>query len=110
MNTNQRNAIARMDSESVAIRNWSRPAKLNRDFARFDQARWISDAFACYVVGGSVGDTGADEWKPGRDVDRPPAAAHLHGDVALIVIESDDGVELPTRGSRPERIGRQRAD
>ena len=42
-----------------------------------------------------------------RDVDRLVHPQHLHGDVALIMVERDDAGEFPAKRPGEERVGRQ---
>src|SRR6266704_2874920 len=51
-------------------------------------------------------DRGANDRKTEGDVDPAFEAVHLDGDVALVMILSDDDVELAARGAPEDRIRR----
>lgn len=75
-----------------------------------DEAGGIGQVAADDVVGGAVGDAGADDGQAECDVDGVSEGAGFDGDVALVVVDRDHGVEAAVEGGFEEGIGGDGAD
>ena len=72
-------------------------------------AHGLGDAGSGNIVRRAVIDGCANEWQAKVDADATVKIVHLDGDVALIMVEGDDGVVVACRAAQEYGVGWQRA-
>lgn len=98
-------------SRPVLLRSRTHPLSrhLEGHFVGFKEAAGRGDALVGDVEGSAVVDGSADDVEAEGDVDAAMEVEELHGNVALVVVHADDGVELALDGLEEDRVGRMGA-